>query len=143
VVEEDRMLQFDHVNWLAVIVGTAFNMILGFLWYGPFFGKPWLAAMEKMGKKRQDMKMSGTQFMRPLIGPFLSALVLNLIIIAFGSGDWWMGLLLGAVVWVGVGASATLTSGVFESRPAALWIISFFYFLVIYGALGVLFTVWK
>ncbi|MGA2640163.1 MAG: DUF1761 domain-containing protein [Spirochaetia bacterium] len=136
-------MQFAHVNWLAVIVGTVFNMALGFLWYGPFFGKPWLAAMEKMGKKREDMKMSPVQFFLPLIGAFVSALVLDLVIIAFGSGVWWMGLVAGVVVWIGLGASATLTAGVFEGRPTGLWIISFFYFLVVYGALGVLFTVWK
>lgn len=46
-------------------------------------------------------------------------------------------------MWVGVGASATLTAGVFEARPTALWVIGFFYFLVIYVAEGFLFTVWK
>jgi hypothetical protein len=136
-------MQFAQVNWLAVVVGTVFNMVLGFLWYGPILGKPWLAAMEKMGKKRTDMKMSPAQFLLPLIGAFISCLVLDLIIIAFGDASWYMGLVAGAVVWVGVGASATLTAGVFEGRPAALWLISFFYFLVIYAAEGVLFTVWR
>jgi hypothetical protein len=87
--------------------------------------------------------MSPVQFFLPLIGAFVSALVLDLVIIAFGSGVWWMGLVAGVVVWIGLGASATLTAGVFEGRPTGLWIISFFYFLVVYGALGVLFTVWK
>ncbi|HYW82372.1 MAG TPA: DUF1761 domain-containing protein [Spirochaetia bacterium] len=136
-------MQFAQVNWLAVIVGTVFNMVLGFLWYGPILGKPWLAAMEKMGKKRTDMKMSAVSFLLPLIGAFVSCLVLDLIIIAFGTHTWWMGLIAGAVVWIGVGASATLTAGVFEGRPTALWVIGFFYFLVIYVAEGFLFTVWK
>jgi biotin transporter BioY len=78
-------MQFAQVNWLAVIVGTVFNMVLGFLWYGPILGKPWLAAMEKMGKKRTDMKMSAVSFLLPLIGAFVSCLVLDLIIIAFGT----------------------------------------------------------
>ncbi len=137
------MIPISQVNWLAVIVGTVFNMVLGFLWYGPILGKPWLAAMEKMGKKRQDMKMTASGFVLPLIGAFASALVLDLVIIASGGSDWWFGLLVGAGLWVGVGASATLTAGVFESRPAALWIIGFFYFLVTYAAQGVLFTLWK
>jgi hypothetical protein len=137
------MIPIAHVNWLAVIVGTVFNMVLGFLWYGPLFGKPWMAAMEKMGKKREGMKMSATQFLLPLIGAFASALVLDLVILAFGGTTWWFGLILGAVVWVGLGATATLANAVFESHPPALWFIGFFYFLVVYAALGVLFTVWK
>jgi hypothetical protein len=136
-------MQFSQVNWLAVGAGTLFNMALGFLWYGPILGKPWLAAMEKMGRKRENMSMSPAQFVLPLVGAFVSALVLDLIILAFGGTDWWMGLVVGAVVWIGVGASATLTAGVFEGRPAALWIIAFFYFLIVYGVLGILFTVWK
>jgi hypothetical protein len=136
-------MQFSQVNWLAVIVGTVFTMALGFLWYGPFFGKPWMAAMEKAGRKREDMKMSAAGFILPLAGAFLSAIVLDLVIIAFGGGDWWMGLVVGVVVWIGVGASATLTAGVFEARPTALWTIGFFYFLVDYGVLGALFAVWK
>ena len=99
--------------------------------------------MEKAGRKRSDMKTSFATFALPLIGGFVSSLVLDLIIIAFGSGSWWMGLIAGVVVWIGVGASATLTAGAFEGRPAALWVIAFFYFLVVYGAQGILFSVWK
>jgi len=29
------------LNYLAIIVATAANMVLGMLWYGPLFGKPW------------------------------------------------------------------------------------------------------
>ena len=136
-------MQFAQINWLAVVVGTVFNMVLGFLWYGPILGKPWTAAMEKMGRKREDMKMSFATFSLPLVGAFVSCLVLDLIVISFGTGSWWMGLIAGAVVWVGIGASSTLTAGVFEGRPATLWIISFFYFLVVYAAEGLMFSVWK
>mgnify|MGYP001090013640 CR=1 FL=1 len=33
---------FGRVNWIAVVLGGVFSMILGFLWYGPLFGKLWL-----------------------------------------------------------------------------------------------------
>ena len=33
------------VNWIAVIVATVLLEVLGFLWYGPLFGKAWVAAM--------------------------------------------------------------------------------------------------
>ena len=42
------MLTFDwlfeslgDLDWLAVLVGTAAAMVLGFIWYGPLFGKAW------------------------------------------------------------------------------------------------------
>ncbi len=30
------------VNYLAIIVGAVFSMILGAIWYGPIFGKKWM-----------------------------------------------------------------------------------------------------
>lgn len=136
-------MHVSEVNWLAVIVGTVFAMVLGFLWYGPILGKPWLAALERMGRRREDMRMTPVQFFLPLAGAFLSALVLDLIIIAFDGSQWWMGLVVGLVVWIGVGVSAVVTAGVFESRPTALMVISFLYYLIIYGVMGIVFTVWK
>lgn len=29
------------LDWVAVLVGTAAAMVLGFIWYGPLFGKAW------------------------------------------------------------------------------------------------------
>lgn len=136
-------MHVSEMNWLAVIVGTVFTMVLGFLWYGPLLGKPWLAAMERVGRKRSDMKMGPAQFLLPLVGAFVSAMVLDVIIISFGGSAWWMGLIVGLVVWIGVGTSAIVTAGLFEGRPTTLILISFFYYVIIYGAMGVLFTVWR
>lgn len=30
-----------HINFLAVLVAVFVNVIIGFLWYGPIFGKAW------------------------------------------------------------------------------------------------------
>ena len=32
-----------HVSWLATLVATALAFALGGLWYGPLFGKAWMA----------------------------------------------------------------------------------------------------
>ena len=31
------------VSWLAVIVGTLLGFVLGASWYGPLFGRAWMA----------------------------------------------------------------------------------------------------
>jgi hypothetical protein len=33
------------VNWIAVVVAVVLLEGLGMLWYGPLFGKAWMAAM--------------------------------------------------------------------------------------------------
>lgn len=38
-------MMFKNINWLAVIVAIVLMEALGFLWYGPLFGKAWMAAL--------------------------------------------------------------------------------------------------
>jgi len=130
------------INYLAVVVGTVFNMVLGFLWYGPILGKVWMAQMEKAGRKMEDMKGSGGMYAFTLIVAFVSSAVLALIIEVVGASSIGEGILWGAVVWIGVGAATSLTSGMFEGRRVALWVISSLYYLIVYVAQGVLYVLW-
>ena len=45
------------INFLAVIVATIASIIVGFVWYGPLFGKPWMKLMgmslDSMSKEKQ------------------------------------------------------------------------------------------
>lgn len=136
-------MQFGQINYFAVLVGTVFNMVLGFLWYGPFFGKPWLGMMEKMGKRREDMRGTPSIYFVTLVGAFVLSLAIALIVKAFAVDSWWMGLAAGAVIWIGVGATGSLTSSVFEGRPTGLWVLNNLYQLVVSAGLGVLYVVWK
>jgi hypothetical protein len=40
------------INVLAAIVATIAHQVLGFLWYGPLFGKLWL---REVGKTREEI----------------------------------------------------------------------------------------
>ncbi len=137
------MIPIAQVNWLAVVVGTVFSMALGFLWYGPMFGKPWTAVMKKMGRKQSDMRMTPVHIVLPVVANFATALVLDLIVLAFGGTAWWFGLVTGAIVSVGLSAAATLVTGLYESRPFGLFFIYGLYLLVLYGAEGIMFAVWR
>ncbi len=48
-------MPFCQVNWIAVVVGTIFNMFLGFMWYGPLFGPLWL---KLISKTKEEIKSS-------------------------------------------------------------------------------------
>jgi hypothetical protein len=50
------------VNWIAVIIAVVVLEALGFAWYGPLFGKAWIAAMG------HTPEMSGNQNMLMAIG---------------------------------------------------------------------------
>ena len=50
---------FTSLNWLAIVVATVGSFVLGYLWYGPVFGKAWLASQ---GKTAEDIQPSATPF---------------------------------------------------------------------------------
>jgi hypothetical protein len=131
------------INWIAWIIGAVVFMALGFLWYGPFFGKPWIAIMEKTGWKREQMRGSPGMYVVTFICALVSSYALALIIRKWGVSLWWKGLLYGGGIWVGVGATAMLTNSVFENRPKGLWLLFSLYQLVVYAGMGVVFVVWR
>ena len=65
------------VNWLAVLVAAIVPMIVGFLWYGPLFGKRWLALMEtteeEIRKNFNPLKTHGASFVLALVTAFILA----------------------------------------------------------------------
>jgi hypothetical protein len=136
-------MQFGAINWIAWIAGAAAFMVLGFLWYGPLFGKPWMAMMEKSGWKRDQVRSSPVMYVVTLVCALAASYVLAVLIRSLGVTEWWKGLVFGSVVWVGVGASSLLTNSIFESRHKGLWLLFSLYQLVLYAGLGVVFTVWR
>ena len=69
------------INYLAVLVAAVSNMIIGFLWYGPVFGKQWIALMgmppEKVAEaKAKGMKGMWKSYALAFVGSFVMAYVL-------------------------------------------------------------------
>jgi fructose-specific phosphotransferase system IIC component len=58
---------------VAVVVATIAAMVLGFIWYGPLFGKKW---MEAQGIKEQSKKMPVGPMVGMLVTAFIMAFVL-------------------------------------------------------------------
>lgn len=136
-------MQFGQINWLAWVLGALVFMGLGTLWYGPFFGKPWMAMMEKTGWKRDQMRASSGMYVLALVCALAASYVLAVLIRSLGITEWWKGLLCGAVIWAGVGSTALLTNSIFENRPKGLWALFSLYELVMFAGLGVVFAVWR
>ena len=67
------MLDFSLLNWWAILVATAAAFALGGLWYGPVFGKAWMAAL---GKTEDDIQPSAT----PFVVSFFTALITTVVL---------------------------------------------------------------
>lgn len=126
------------LNWLFNGLGVVFNMILGTLWYGPFFGKIWL---NLMGKTREEIQGGAAwMYLVPLAGSFFSLFMLNLVVDGWGLTLWWQGALFGGVLWLAMGGVALMTTSFYESTKPGLWLLFSAYQVIVHAVLGAVFT---
>lgn len=136
------------VNYLAVVGAAVLSMFLGFLWYGPLFGKPWMKLMgwtkESMkGMKSSDMsKMYGLQFIGSLVMAFVLAHALIFAAAYLHESGISAGLQTGFWNWLGFIAPVTVGGVLWERMPWKLWLLNNSYYLVSLCAMGVLLALW-
>ena len=137
------------VNYLAVLVAAASSIVLGFLWYGPLFGKVWMAQMgitkESMSSVKQGEMMKSYVLMT--IGSLLMAYVLSHSLTFASTYTQTTGYLAGVMVafwtWLGFVAPVTLSSVLWEKKSWKLWCINAGYYLVSLKIMGVILALWK
>ena len=132
------------INYWAVLAAAVASHILGFLWYGPLFGKQWMKLMgfsEKQMKGKSQKGMGKTYTIMTV-----SALVTSYILAHFV--DYVQALTvmeaitLGFWVWLGFLATTQIGSVLWEQKPAKLYFINTAYSLVNLCVMSVILTVW-
>ena len=132
-------MDLSEINYLAVLAGAAFNMVLGSLWYGPLFGKLWMKFIEK---KPEEIKSNPLLYIFSFVAAFVAGSVLYLVVLGFAFSTFGAGLLAGVVCWLGFVTTATLTFSIFEGPKLSVWLLFILYQLVIFAVLGGLFAIW-
>lgn len=103
----------QEINWVALIAAGVASMIVGFIWYGPLFGKAWikLSGHKEMGDKSQMPKTYGILFLASLV----TAYVLSVLGTSFETVFW---------VWLGFQATLLLHSVLFEGKSWNLYFLN-------------------
>ena len=126
-------------NWPAILVASFTGFVLGGLWYGPLFLKPWLQAsgmtMER-GKAQNKLVVFGLAWLANLVAAsglrlFMGAHHGVLVGVHIG--------LAGALVFI---LTALTVIYLFESRSLKLWLINGGYQLVNFAAMGAILGAW-
>ncbi len=125
------MFDLSNISWLAVIVAVVANMVLGFLWYGPLFGKAWLAAVDK---KEDELTQSPTMYIVPVLTSLIGAIVLWNVMQATGLG----GIMAAFWMWLGFIALTNLTNNLFRGYSTTLWALEAGNHLVSFGLTGLI-----
>ncbi|MBP6913841.1 MAG: DUF1761 domain-containing protein [Candidatus Levybacteria bacterium] len=133
-------MEFE-INYLAILASGVVMMFLGYLWYGPLFGKPWmkLVGMTKSSKKNNMAK----EYVLMAISSLVLAYVFDHILIAFGSNTLVMALQGAIWTWLGFIATSMLGGVLWLKRPLSLYFIDAGYYLVGMILIGIILTFWK
>ena len=132
------------LNYLAILVAGVSNMVVGFLWYGPVFGKKWLGLI---GKTADDLNPNPIIYLVSFLLSLLMALVLSIFIHHVDTSIQSMSLLIGLLValmaWVGFVGPATLQNNMYSGLSKQLFAIDYGYVLVALLIQGAIVGVWR
>ena len=129
-------------NYAAVFVSALAYWILGALWYGLLFNKPWMAL--------ENISMESAKAMNPVL-PYVVTFALNLLI-AFvlaqiciwrSANSAARGAALGILLWIGFVGPVTFTTYMYEMRSMQLFAINEFYPLVGFCLMGAILGAWS
>lgn len=139
------------VNWLAILLAVVVSMILGSLWYGPFFGKAWMKGMgwdpnnkEAMDKMKKSM---GGSYFQMLVLSFVMFYVFDVVLGAFrvampGAGRVMLGLTGGFFTWLGYIVPVKYGDKLWGGKKLGYLCIDLGYYLVLLLIAGVILTHW-
>jgi hypothetical protein len=135
------------INFLAVLVCAIASMALGFLWYGPLFGKHW---MEWSGKTKKDMEAAKSGMIKSYVIMFIGSLVMAFVLahaLVFASTYLKMsgieaGLMAGFWNWLGFVAPVTIGMVLWDGKPWKLWILTNGFQLIQLMIFGVILSLW-
>ena len=127
----------ENANLLAIMVAAATGFLIGGLWYGPLFGKAWMAEhgfTEEQLRSSNMLKIYGLTFAFSV----LSAVFLGHLL-AFFDTTARTTLMISVGISLGYIIPAIGTNYLFSRKSGRLFAIDAGYWLVFYAAMGLVF----
>lgn len=130
-----------NVNYWAVLVSALSAFVVGWIWYGPLFGKTWmkLNGFTEEELKEGNMSIPGMMLLN-YIATALAAFAIAMFIgvesnVGFGA---FAGAMI-AVFWI---ATNRLNDVLYEKKPWGLYFIHVGYILIVYTIIGAILGAW-
>ncbi len=113
------------INYIAVLVAAIANMTVGMFWYGPLFGKKWMALMRFTPESIKSMKLSPTHAMAGgFVGSLITAYVLAHFVLIWGVVDAMGALTLAFWIWLGFVATTQIGGFLWEGKSFSLFLFN-------------------
>ncbi|MBC7985002.1 MAG: DUF1761 domain-containing protein [Candidatus Obscuribacterales bacterium] len=129
----------ESINWLAALVAAASGFAVGGIWYGPLFGKAWMAATGMTEEKAKSGNMAmiyGLTYLLNVIAAISLAMLLG------PESTWQSGLFYGAITGVTFVSTALGITYLFEQRPLSQFLVNAGYQTVNFATMGVILGAW-
>ncbi len=139
------------VNYWAILVTGIINVVLGFLWYGPLFGKHWIKLMgwteEEIKKGMEGMKseMWWKILVSFIVGLITSWILAHSIIFAgayLHTSGISSGLMTGFFSWIAFMIPIILNKTLWEGKSWKLFCFDGVYYLVSLLIMGAILASW-
>ena len=128
------------INWLAVGAASLVGFVLGFLWYGPLFGKAWMAEVgmtEEDAKKGNMAKIFGLSFVFQFIMAYCLAMF-------FGNEvDAQMGAFYGFLTGFAWVALAIGVNALYEQKSFKYIFINGGFWAIVFTLMGLIIGAWR
>lgn len=132
-----------NTNLLAILAGAIANMVIGFLWYGPIFGKMWMKLSNISEKDIADAKSQmGKTYTLSMLAALVMAFVLGQFVEFAGVSTIVEGAWVGFWAWLGFVATTMLNGVLFERKSWKLYYLNAGYYLVSLPVMGAILAVW-
>ena len=120
-----------YINYLGILIAAAAIMGVGYVWYGPLFGKRWMAMKGYTEERMKSMKMSPRKSMAlaslsALVQAFVLALLINILPPNGAPGAFMLTLLL----WTGFIATTHSHRVLFEEENPKLYLFNMAHYFV-------------
>lgn len=128
-----------NANLLAIFVAAAAGFLVGGIWYGPLFGKTWMAELgftEDELKNANMLKIYGLTFAFSV----LSAVFLGHLMAHFGDMSARSTMMISTGIALGFIVPAIGTNYLFSRKSGKLFAIDAGYWIVFYAAMGAVFV---
>jgi hypothetical protein len=140
------------LNYLAILAAVVANMVVGFLWYGPVFGKAWMSEMKLDPSMKPEPKVFARAMVLMVIGTFLTVYVLAHDIAVWMPSSWGLGpdssaatygFFAGFFIWLGYYVPVMLGRVGWENASWKLFFINTAYHFVALQIVGTILAHWR
>ncbi|MCW5725358.1 MAG: DUF1761 domain-containing protein [Maricaulaceae bacterium] len=107
------------VNIIGALLGAIGFMAVGFVWYGPLFGKKWMALNGFTEESFKDANMAATMG-KGFANALVTAAILALILTKLEAGALTSALLKSFILWLGFSATTQMLAHIWERQKFEL-----------------------